>query len=167
MSNVIAKGISSKLSDSEKQTIRDNLGLGSNIVTKTDNQALHDTDALRISGSTLYLYKGDGGNESVSLPISDPTTTQIGVNQTWQNFTGSRSSGVTYTNTTGKPIVVSVWGNFRNNNWVAYTTVNGVVCNYLRDGTNYNGGVMTTAIVPTGQTYKVNISGITGWAELR
>lgn len=78
MSNVIAKGISSKLSDSEEQTIRDNLGLGSNIVTKTDNQALHDTDALRISGSTLYLYKGDGGNESVTLPSSAPTAAQVG-----------------------------------------------------------------------------------------
>ena len=51
---------------------------GSEIVTKGDNQALHDTDALRISGSTLYLYKGDGGNESVALPSSAPTTTQVG-----------------------------------------------------------------------------------------
>jgi len=51
---------------------------GSSIVTKTDNQALHDTDALRISGSTLYLYKGDGGNESVALPSSVPTAGQVG-----------------------------------------------------------------------------------------
>jgi hypothetical protein len=51
---------------------------GSGIVTKGDNQALHDTDALRISGSTVYLYKGDGTNESVTLPSSTPTTTQVG-----------------------------------------------------------------------------------------
>jgi hypothetical protein len=92
---------------------------------------------------------------------------QIGVGQTWQNVAASRSSGVTYTNTTGKPIVVSVWGNFSNSNWLARITINGVVANYLRDGTNYNGGVMTTAIVPNGQTYRVDISGISGWAELR
>ena len=30
----------------------------------------------------------------------------VGVGQTWQNLTGSRSSGVTYTNSTGKPIQV-------------------------------------------------------------
>jgi hypothetical protein len=51
---------------------------GSSIVTKSDNQALHDTDALRISGSTLYLYKGNGGNESVALPSSAPTAAQVG-----------------------------------------------------------------------------------------
>lgn len=51
---------------------------GSGIVTKGDNQALHDTDALRISGSTLYLYKGDGGNESVTLPSSAPSSAQVG-----------------------------------------------------------------------------------------
>lgn len=28
----------------------------------------------------------------------------IGVNQTWQDVTASRTIGVTYTNTTGKPI---------------------------------------------------------------
>ena len=32
----------------------------------------------------------------------------LGVGQTWQNVTGSRSKGVTYTNTTGRPIYVSV-----------------------------------------------------------
>lgn len=47
-------------------------------VGTTSNQALHSTDALRISGSTLYLYKGNGGNESVALPSSAPTSAQVG-----------------------------------------------------------------------------------------
>jgi hypothetical protein len=46
---------------------------GSGIVTKNDNQALHDTDALRLSGTTLYIYKGNGTSESVALPSSVPT----------------------------------------------------------------------------------------------
>ena len=32
----------------------------------------------------------------------------LGVGQTWQDLSGSRSTGVTYTNTTGKPIMVSL-----------------------------------------------------------
>lgn len=50
---------------------------GSGIVTKNDNQALHDTDALRISGSTLYLYKGDGGSESVTVTSPVPSLQQV------------------------------------------------------------------------------------------
>jgi len=38
-----------------------------NYVAKTSSQALHSTDALRLSGSTLYLYKGNGGYESANL----------------------------------------------------------------------------------------------------
>jgi hypothetical protein len=51
---------------------------GSGIVTKNDNQALHDTDALRLSGTTLYIYKGNGTSESVTLPSSAPTAAQVG-----------------------------------------------------------------------------------------
>jgi len=34
--------------------------------------------------------------------------TQLGVGQTWQNLTGSRSFGTNYVNSTSKPIVVSI-----------------------------------------------------------
>jgi len=33
-------------------------------------QALHATDALRISGNTIYLYKGNGTQENVSIPVT-------------------------------------------------------------------------------------------------
>jgi len=42
-------------------------------ITKTNSaQALHATDALRITGDTIYLYKGNGTSESVT--ISQPTS---------------------------------------------------------------------------------------------
>ena len=37
-----------------------------------------------------------------------PTVSGVGVNQTWTDVTASRSAGTTYTNSTGKPITVSV-----------------------------------------------------------
>jgi hypothetical protein len=41
----------------------------SNYVEKTSAQALHATDALRLSSNTLSLYKGDGSSESVDLSL--------------------------------------------------------------------------------------------------
>ena len=40
--------------------------------------ALHSTDALGISGNTLYLYKGNGANESVTLPVQTSVTGNAG-----------------------------------------------------------------------------------------
>jgi len=41
-------------------------------VEKTSEQALSVTDALRIAGDTISLYKGDGTHEDVVLPAVDP-----------------------------------------------------------------------------------------------
>ena len=42
------------------------------IIGESDSQALHPTDALRLVGNILSLYKGDGTSESVT--ISQPTS---------------------------------------------------------------------------------------------
>ena len=41
--------------------------LESHFVDKAGAQALHPTDALRVSGDTVYLYKGDGNREAVTI----------------------------------------------------------------------------------------------------
>tara|TARA_R110002126_G_scaffold165385_2_gene313263 strand:- start:489 stop:5468 length:4980 start_codon:yes stop_codon:yes gene_type:complete len=41
---------------------------GTKLVSADDNQALHDTDALSISGSTITLRKGDNTTETVVAP---------------------------------------------------------------------------------------------------
>jgi hypothetical protein len=73
----------------------------------------------------------------------------IGVGQTWQNLTGSRSVGVTYTNSTGRPIVVSI-------NGIGSTFANPV--RIIVDGlaiAQYEPISLgnTQAIVPSGSTY--------------
>jgi hypothetical protein len=86
--------------------------------------------------------------------------TAIGVGQTWQNLTSSRSSGVTYTNSTTKPIMVML-----NTNQVTTIVVGGV---QIVQGNGYNTAMPEYAfIVPAGSTYVVTTSLIQIWAELR
>lgn len=84
----------------------------------------------------------------------------LGVGQTWQNLTGSRSSGVTYTNSTGKPIQVIMTNN--SNSPATTITVGGV--------TIFNTTILGphSFIVPAGSTYVVSGgSGVLNWSELR
>ncbi|MCW8046192.1 hypothetical protein OHU20_00380 [Escherichia coli] len=91
----------------------------------------------------------------------------IGVGQSWVNVTSSRAAKTTYTNDTGKPIMVSV---------SAYATGdNGA--NFIVDGVRVSliGSSSTTivrplsAIVPAGSTYGIDnaIGNIYMWSELR
>ncbi len=94
----------------------------------------------------------------------------IGVGQTWQNVTGSRAVGVTYPNTTSKPIEVSIVlhatsGPFISG-YVLYVQDLQIAAIWLTTGDNY---ATLTAIVPSGNTYKVSGTGggIYSWYELR
>ena len=80
----------------------------------------------------------------------------FGVGQTWQNLTSSRASGVTYTNSTGKPILVLV------NTAYGTSIVDGVTLRYA--GVDSEGD--WSFIVPSGSTYSVT-GNIRSWAELR
>lgn len=95
----------------------------------------------------------------------------IGLGQTWQDLTASRALGTTYTNSTGKPITISVsilW--YSNNGNSDYITVNGVIVAKL--GTE-NSSTTTSisqliAVVPDGGTYSVTaLRPFKHWAELR
>lgn len=103
---------------------------------------------------------------------------QIGDGQTFQVVTGSRSEGTTYTNSTGRPIYVSVKG--------SGPAGFGDVC-YIRlliDGKEWDRAQITdsttsgdlakdgtvTGIVPAGETYRADIltgGSISTWTELR
>ena len=105
-----------------------------------------------------------------AITAGAPVTPSVGVGQTWQNVTASRAQNVTYTNSTGKPIVVVVsvyqTGNV---NVIIWLTVDGVVVG--RDASHEASGTLgacITAIVPNGSTYIAsNQSGTLTWTELR
>ena len=99
------------------------------------------------------------------------TSQAFGAGQSWQDFTGSRSSGVTYTNNTGKPIMISVIASGRDATVTIYVgSVLVATQTDIYDGpANASTG---STIVPSGATYRVistNKYGVnvTSWSELR
>lgn len=115
------------------------------------------------------------GTSGVTFPNSDVQGTgSIGVGQTWQDVSSSRSSGTTYTNSTGRPICVNVTGVGAATGSVSLEiAVNGVV---IARNTVYGSGSsyrpFVSAIVPSGSTYTVASFGsgtpsIERWFELR
>jgi hypothetical protein len=91
--------------------------------------------------------------------------------QAWTNVTSSRSSGVTYTNSTGKPIMVSVFiSDLPNQASNLNITVNSAAVY----PSNLNGpigyGHQYCFVVQTGYTYSISwnaSANFAGWWELR
>lgn len=83
----------------------------------------------------------------------------LGNGQTWQNVTGSRTVGVTYTNTTGRSIVASITSSGGDAGTQIIVDSLPVSTNDLPSGV-ITTGVTASAVVPPGSTYSyVTIGG--------
>jgi hypothetical protein len=96
----------------------------------------------------------------------------LGWGQTWQNVLASRATGVTYTNSTGRPILVQIVArNTSAGDLSANLTVNGVVVSKTAIRTSFAFQEATlSAIVPNSSTYvmsAVTSGSVNAWAELR
>jgi hypothetical protein len=135
------------------------------------------------SGSTT-IQATDAVTQTITLPNNSGTvlTTAstdtvnslnagIGVNQTWQDVTASRAIGTTYTNSTGKPIIVALTYTNSAGTSVQGLTINGVVVYASGVTTATVSGAGFALIVPNGATYvTVSNSGTmtkVTWTELR
>ena len=89
----------------------------------------------------------------------------LGVGQAWQDLTSTRKRGVTYTNTTGRPILISVALSGRSDPSTSIY-VNGVRVSF---STSSGTTVCHSLIIPNNHTYKVGNDGtdIVLWSELR
>jgi hypothetical protein len=87
----------------------------------------------------------------------------VGVGQTWQDLTLTRVPGITYTNSTGRPIQVMI---LTNAFLGIFLTIGGVT---VMDVPSMVNSVNTLSfIVPNGQNYRLATSyGISAWCELR
>jgi len=100
--------------------------------------------------------QGQGGQALADL-------SSLGYGQTWQDVGGSRVSGTTYYNTTGKPITVLVRGqNGGTNQYV----VNGVSLPAVSTN-SLNVFPFSTVVVPPLMSYSCTSASFTGWYELR
>jgi len=111
------------------------------------------------------------GNLTGTATLATNCTNAIGYNQTWQFLNLSRSLNTNYTNSTGKPIEVSVSAH-TSNNYAAYVAyVDSVRAGQSGGGpaTDYQGSLIF--IVPNGSVYKIDTGGATyivdDWSELR
>lgn len=102
----------------------------------------------------------------------------LGYGQTWTNFTipSGRTFNTTYTNSTGKPILVHIMfqGDFNNGTFYSINaSVNGVNLQFgagAYTGSNLAGIGNASFIVPNGNTYQLttpNSSILRQWVELR
>lgn len=99
----------------------------------------------------------------------------MGVGQTWQNVTASRSLSTVYTNSTGKPIAAAITGSVGNysSGFIAYVDGIEIFRNVVNDTVSgsTSGGMF---VIPSGSTYFVVANGAYGggtvisrWMELR
>ena len=134
------------------------------------------------TGTALLKGDGSGGFSSATsgtdyvipsgtVALSTNCTNAIGYSQSWQNLTASRALGTSYTNSSGKPILViaSVQMNGPSDVLTTVSTGTGVNVGY-----SYSAGAVTVPvsfIVPNGQMYMVALTAGTGslilWSELR
>ena len=127
------------------------------------------TTELNVSGTgTSGQVLQSDGDGSMSWGAGG----NIGVGQTWQNVTASRAFGVTYTNSTGKPIFISVYGGGAPNHGTIEMLIDGIKIGQQGVNSVASAGMHATmtAIVPNGSTYRVNNvlgASLYIWAELR
>lgn len=96
---------------------------------------------------------------------SVPDTQALGQNQTYQDVTASRVVNTDYTNTTGRPIFVSV--NAGGAQRSLALIVDGITVSASGvDGSLSNNGNDVQGIIPPGSIYRVNNTFST-WIELR
>jgi hypothetical protein len=127
--------------------------------------------------ASLVLTGDTSGQVTIAAPAVSGTTTLtlqavtgtmalqgdvLGIGQTWQSVT--RTSGTTYTNSTGKPITVvsfALAGGSTTDAW----TIAGVTFSTAVPGNATN--ISSTYIVPAGATYSHTTAGTVNVFELR
>jgi hypothetical protein len=130
------------------------------------------TGSSTLSANAVLLGNGTSALQTVApstsgnLLTSNGTTWTsaapafaLGVGQSWQDVTSSRALATTYTNNTGKPIMLIAYAQ-RNavSTSVMTITINGSLVITFVTGTNSDGGnsAAGSIVIPNGDTYQLN-----------
>lgn len=125
-----------------------------------------------VNGTFLIQNTGTGAVNinAADLQFNAVSIVPLGVNQTWQNVTVSRAIGSTYTNTTGRSIMLSVVVQGTDPINSVSIIVGGVVMfTNSRFQTGVGSAFTAQAVVPPGITYRVSTvsANLITWLELR
>lgn len=116
--------------------------------------------------SAPSLVQGSGGQALMSMG-------SLGYGQTWQNVTGSRTSGTTYYNLTGKPITLLILASSGAGNYNSYSvSINGGTSFVFMQGQNSSGASVMNGylVIPPNTSYSLSSgtgAGFGSWYELR
>ena len=172
-------------------------GANGEVTVDTTNKTLRVHDGSTVGGTMLATSTG-GLVPSAQLPAATTSTQGVvilnntltstntnqaltaaqgkvlndqafGVGQTWQDVTASRALGTTYTNSTGKPIQVSVVVKDSSSYDNLYFFVNSTAVVSMPDLTGGSSGFQQLTItVPSTQTYRLETANLLHyWTELR
>jgi hypothetical protein len=164
----------------------------SSVVIAGDTSGTITLDAPAVAGSTVLTLPATSGTFLTTTGGVAPGTSgniltsngtawtsaalpAIGVGQTWQDLTGSRALATTYTNSSGKPIMVQVTVQSNSSGQVDLTSIvaGTTISNQLPYVAASGFRAFTTFIVPNGSTYSITTTGssatpsLSRWTELR
>jgi hypothetical protein len=139
------------------------------------------TGASTLSANAVLLGNGTSALQTVAPSTSGNVLTSngttwtsaaapvsLGIGQTWQDVTGSRAVGTTYTNSTGNPIFLAISGN--SGNGTGTFSINGSIIAQVGESLPFVGqsGINFNIVIPNGNTYLADGSwNVTYWWELR
>lgn len=155
-------GLTGTIQDSNLPTISVSKG-GTGLTTLTSNNLLVGNG----TGNVNFIAPSTSGNVLLSNGTSWTSTIfpAIGNSQTWTNVSSTRAVNVTYTNSSGKPIMVFVGLQSSNSQFCTFY-VDGNASNIVY-GNSYSWAYFYS-IVPNGSTYGTSNNGsVTYWYELR
>ena len=141
--------------------------LDSTIITP-DRAAASDGAGLLVASPTTAAELAFVSGVTSAIQAQIDAKSALGVGQTWQDMTASRSVGVTYTNSTGKPIMISI--KFTGVDAGVLLDIDGdnVMTSDISSAAN-SVGMSAVGVVPNGSTYLIHSGGGTyaSFFELR
>lgn len=184
--NTLGTNLANKLGKNEQAADSLKLGgLAADKYAKKDDipaspQAATETKAgiVKLKNSITGSLSDTAVSEKAAKEYMDKNAS-IGIGQSWQDVTSQRHTGVTYTNTTGRPIFISV---YMNSNVSGGSSAVEIFVDDKLIGAQYAGVISgitvffsACAIVPSGSTYSAKTSrtqdnsyqDASRWLELR
>jgi len=133
-------------------------------IVQLPNASTTAIGAVQLNNTLTSVSTSQAATAAQAKALNDM---MLGVGQTWQDVTNNRSLGLTYTNNTGRPIVVSIICSVDDGRSDFYA--NGLLIQRIGNypGSTGNSVNFVSSIIPSGGTYRYDGSAFSSWAELR